>query len=241
MKYYEQGSLYAFLDESPYPPLCWRQIINMLWDISSGVNFIHQLGLVHGNLHGGNVLVVNEADSIEAKVADAGLQGPVNKDSSSNHVYGVIPFVAPEIFKGDEPTKESDIYSFGMIMWMLSSGLRPHYDKPHNILLSKDVCTGLRPSVVVGTPPIFTQLMLQCLDDNPKNRPEASFIFECLENWIEATCDNPNSNHLSEVFDTAEEEKFQALIKLNNFSIPQCHNDSCYYSRRLTILNVRTN
>jgi len=45
----------------------------ILWDISSGVNFIHQLGLVHGNLHGGNVLVVNEADIIEAKVSDAGL------------------------------------------------------------------------------------------------------------------------------------------------------------------------
>ena len=73
MKYYEQGSLYAFLDESPYPPLCWRQIINMLWDISSGVNFIHQLGIIHGNLHGGNVLDVNEADIIEAKVSDAGL------------------------------------------------------------------------------------------------------------------------------------------------------------------------
>ncbi|CAG8756817.1 4370_t:CDS:2, partial [Rhizophagus irregularis] len=33
------------------------------------------------------------------------------------------PFVAPEIFDGKTPTKESDVYSFGMVMWMLSAAI----------------------------------------------------------------------------------------------------------------------
>ena len=124
MRYYENGNLYSYLDES-MGVLCWRDIVDMLWAISAGLNFIHERDLVHGHLHGGNILVKNEMDSIDTKITDTGLHGPVDKQISSNQVYGVIPFVAPEIFNGSKLTKESDIYSFGMIVWMLSVGVRP--------------------------------------------------------------------------------------------------------------------
>ncbi|PKK66077.1 kinase-like protein, partial [Rhizophagus irregularis] len=94
--------------------------------------------------------------------------------------YGVIPFVAPEIFDGNMPTKESDIYSFGMIMWMLSAGVRPYCDRPHDSQLIQQICSGLRPSVVSGTPSAFSKLMLQCLNASPSSRPTVSQIFKCL-------------------------------------------------------------
>ncbi|CAB4400507.1 unnamed protein product [Rhizophagus irregularis] len=59
MRYYEKGNLYSYLDES-MGILCWRDIVDMLWAISAGLNFIHERGLIHGHLHGGNVLVENE-------------------------------------------------------------------------------------------------------------------------------------------------------------------------------------
>ncbi|RIA89741.1 kinase-like domain-containing protein, partial [Glomus cerebriforme] len=157
--------------------------IEMLWSISTGLNVIHELDLIHGNLHGGNILVENEMDSVDARIADTGLHGPVDdKQASSQQIYGVIPFVAPEIFNEYLTTKASDIYSFGMIMWMLSAGVRPYYDKPHDNQLIQEICSGLRPSVVSGTPPVYSSLMLQCLDANPSNRPTASQICECIGN-----------------------------------------------------------
>ncbi|CAG8454660.1 2524_t:CDS:2 [Funneliformis caledonium] len=72
MKYYEQGNLYSYLDQS-LGALCWRDIVEILFNISAGLNFIHETGLVHGNLHGGNILVENEADSIDARISDTGL------------------------------------------------------------------------------------------------------------------------------------------------------------------------
>ena len=96
--------------------LCWRDIVDMLWAISAGLNFIHERNLVHGHLHGGNILVESEINSIDTKIADTGLHGPFDKQISSRQIYGVISFVAPEIFNGNTPTRESDIYSFGMIM-----------------------------------------------------------------------------------------------------------------------------
>ncbi|RGB40793.1 kinase-like domain-containing protein [Rhizophagus diaphanus] len=203
MKYYENGNLYSYLDESKRI-LYWRDITDLLWAISAGLNFIHERDLIHGNLHGGNILVENsEMDSIDAKIADTGLHGPVDKQIPSKQIYGVIPFVAPEIFNG-----------------------------PHDSQLIQEICSGTRPNIVSGTPPIFTKLMLQCLDADPSNRPTASQLCECLGNWVTAICDDPDPSDLSNQFNVAEEIKFTSLGQLH-FNILPCHERAIYYSRPL--------
>ncbi len=157
MRCYENGDLYSYLKES-MGVLYWRDIVDILWKISAGLNVIHENNLIHGHLHGGNILVENKTDSIDAKIMDTGLHGPF--DVSSQEVYGVIPFVALEIFNGNTPSKESDIYSFRMIMWMASAGVRPYYDRPHDLQLVQEICSELRPSVVDGIPDVYVQLMI---------------------------------------------------------------------------------
>ena len=67
-------------------------------------------------MHSGNIL----SSQIEWwKIGDLGLSQPVNKTSKNNEIYGVIPYIAPEIFKGAAFSKESDIYSIGMIMLLV--------------------------------------------------------------------------------------------------------------------------
>ena len=203
--------------------LRWRDIVDILWSISAGLNFIHGLDLVHGHLHGGNVLIENienEQGSIDAEITDTGLHGPVDKQMSSQPIYGVVPFVAPEIFNGSMPTKASDIYSFGMIMWMLSAGVRPYRDRPHNKQLVQEVCLGLglRPSVVDGTPTVFSGLMLQCLDVNPSNRPTALHLHGIFTSWINTFCDE--QSQLFNQFDVAEGIRFANLEK--KFHILPC-------------------
>ncbi|RIA78733.1 hypothetical protein C1645_201005 [Glomus cerebriforme] len=119
-----------------------------------------------------------------------------------------------------------------MIMWMLSAGVRPYYDKPHDNQLIQEICSGLRPNVISGTPPVFSSLMLQCLDANPSNRPSASYLYECFGNWITAICDDPNPSELSNQFDIAEEIKFANLETLK-FNISPCHEGAIYFSRPL--------
>ncbi|GES93381.1 kinase-like domain-containing protein [Rhizophagus clarus] len=225
MRYYENGNLYSFLDES-IGTLCWKDIVDMLWSISAGLNVIHESGLIHGHLHGGNILIKRKMNLIEAKIADTGLHGPVDKKISQ--IYGVIPFVAPEIFNGVIPTKESDIYSFGIIMWMLSTGIRPYFDRSHDSQLIQQICSGLRPNIVSGTPPTFAKLMLQCLDADPSNRPTASQLYECLGNWV---TDLPNQ------FDT-NETPFVNLEKLS-LKLSSCHEGAIYFSRPLDSINTK--
>ncbi|RIA88611.1 kinase-like domain-containing protein [Glomus cerebriforme] len=231
IRFYKNGNLYSYIEES-MGILSWRDIADMLWSIAAGLNVIHELGLVHGHLHGGNILVENEMDSVDAKIADTGLHGPVNKHTSSQSIYGVIPFIAPEVFNKNLQTETSDIYSFGMIMWTLSAGVPPYYNIPHDKQLIQEICSGLRPPIIDGTPPVFSRLMLQCLDANPSNRPTASQLYECFGNWITAICDDPNPSDLSNQFDTAEEIKFSNLEKLNLNILPY-HEKAIYFSRLL--------
>jgi len=64
-------------------------------------------------LHSGNIFSYNNYNS---KIGDLGLcQQAIGK--KDNKIVGVIPYLAPEVLSKEPYTKESDIYSFGMIMW----------------------------------------------------------------------------------------------------------------------------
>ena len=57
---------------------------------------------------------------------------------NSNQIYGVLPYIAPEVLCGKNPSTASDIYSFGIIvMNIFATGKRPWYNRAHDINLAK--------------------------------------------------------------------------------------------------------
>src|SRR6266480_4882736 len=149
MKYYENGNLYQYIDHSN-GILSWRDRIDMLWEIAGGLERIHAEDKIHKNLHGGNLLIEDEKISTDARDVDlhTGLHGPCNyhenKGPSFNQIYGALPYVAPEVLRGENYSTAFDIYSFGIIMITLATGRRPWHNRAHYISLAKDICDGLR-------------------------------------------------------------------------------------------------
>uniref|UniRef100_U9TEN0 Protein kinase domain-containing protein n=1 Tax=Rhizophagus irregularis (strain DAOM 181602 / DAOM 197198 / MUCL 43194) TaxID=747089 RepID=U9TEN0_RHIID len=47
-------------------------------------------------------------------------------------IYGVLPYVAPEVLRGKEYTQKSDIYGFGIIAYEICTGFPPYYDIAHD-------------------------------------------------------------------------------------------------------------
>jgi len=194
MKYYEDGDyLYSYIDE--VHEIDWKMYVEILW----GICAITCNGPVRGNLHGGNLWFNDEG----VHFADVEPQCPVD----SNEIHGVLPYIAPEILKGNPPTKASDVYSFGIIMWMISSGIRPWCNRPHDLKLASEICMGLRPKILDGTPKVYIRLMKRCWHSDPLKRPTASRLYSLLGKWVSAICDDPNPSKLSEKFNNIEKKK----------------------------------
>ena len=70
---------------------------------------------------------------------------------TKNSVYGVLPYIAPEILRRQNYTKAADIYSFGIIIYEVISGLPPYHDVSHDKNLAKEI------------------LIERCLDANSSN------------------------------------------------------------------------
>ncbi|RIB24748.1 kinase-like domain-containing protein, partial [Gigaspora rosea] len=154
--------------------------LRILQDIAYGIEKIHNKQIVHQDLHSGNLLVYSNTQRNYVKVAYFGISKPLNSESNMKGIFGVIPYIAPEIFIGEKYTKASDIYSFGMVMWEVTSGKRPFADCEHDSSLILNILEEDRPIIVDGTPQFLRKLMESCWDANPAKRPTATKIVKVL-------------------------------------------------------------
>ena len=75
-----------------------------------------------------------------------GLCGEVDNVDATK-IYGVMPYVAPEVLRGQPYTQAADIYSFGMVMYFVATGRRPFSNRAHDQNLALSICNGIRPEI----------------------------------------------------------------------------------------------
>jgi serine/threonine protein kinase len=140
-----------------FSSLNWQDKYRLAFQLSSAIEYIHEKGIVHKDLHSNNVFI--QQDSI--KLAGSGLIKRIeNTDQDS---FNTIPYIDPQVINssGGEKyklNKKSDVYSVGVLFWELSSGKKPFADKEHNSSLAIKIAQGLRESVVEGTPEEYSNL-----------------------------------------------------------------------------------
>ncbi|CAB5181749.1 unnamed protein product [Rhizophagus irregularis] len=182
MQYADGGDLHNYLQKC-FKDITWNDKLAIILEISRGIDCIHEENYIHRDLHSGNILSVKNEHSTSYKwhIGDFGLSRPANITSSNNKIYGVIPYVAPEIFVGKAFSKESDIYSMGMIMWELTSGCKPFADSEHNADLILKIVDGKQPEITNDTPECYVNLMKKCWDSDSSKRPHIKEIRKTIE------------------------------------------------------------
>ena len=128
------------------------------------------------------------------KLADFGLA-----QLSPNAVMAGTPgFIAPEIYEGSGLNFTTDIFALGMVMFEIMSGLRPlasNYELAMNELKQKKIpctkevlrkawelrCEELLPGVKNAYCDSFYVIMLNCIEDDPKNRPDIFKICDIVK------------------------------------------------------------
>ncbi|EXX68656.1 Cla4p [Rhizophagus irregularis DAOM 197198w] len=255
--YCENGNLRNYLNKSNNY-INYKSKIHQLQQIASGLLDIHNAEKVHKDFHSGNILI----DGIYSFISDLGMCQSANKQKVKEEgIYGVLPYMAPEILRGYQYTKAADIYSFGIIMNEFLSEEIPFNDIPHDDFLAIKICKGLRPTISTDIPKLFADLIIKCWNAEIKNRPTTKELYQLLRKWhdeikdieysddediedseeINENCDNSQNNEIYfqiKECDKIRKEKFKNRSNEDKSKSFKTHPQAIYTSRLLNFKNL---
>lgn len=101
------------------PPL---ESCEVMLQLTSGVQYIHDHGLIHRDIKPDNLFYLPDGS---VKIADFGISTPVGEKNNGDAVSGTVYYTAPEILMGAEAGVASDIYSMGIVFYEMLTGSIP--------------------------------------------------------------------------------------------------------------------
>lgn len=110
--------------------------VKILLGIALGIQHLHKNNVIHRDIKGENMLFSAENEVV---IIDFGVATLINNTEEENNCVGTAAFIAPEIVCGESAfTEKVDIYSFGMIMYMLGfEKIKPYDDMTDLEILRK--------------------------------------------------------------------------------------------------------
>lgn len=178
-------------------PFPIRLAVDFIYQIATGMTYLHKRKLFHGDLKALNVLVKCHQAGWEVKISDFGVSDAlVLKD---NHVgyesdctsfstanVGTTRWRAPEVFDvtgGGVPkpySMKADVYSFAMTCVEILTRQVPYHGMPTTDI-KKYVKAGGRPELPSNVPKDLCNLIVRCWDNDPIRRPDFSEICTCMQ------------------------------------------------------------
>ncbi|KAG6847736.1 hypothetical protein H0H93_006259 [Arthromyces matolae] len=191
----EHGDINRYLRQNPNAP---RVLLAL--DVSKGLQYLHGIDIVHGDLKGPNVLVDDNgraclADFGISSVTDLDLKIPVwTLQSLVASKGGSIRWQAPELLDPNsndiiENTFASDIYSLACVFYEIFTGNVPLCEVTNTLQIPGKVWKGTRPKCPDRLSPSWAQgltkniwsLMTRCWRKIPGRRPALAEIVELFE------------------------------------------------------------
>ena len=122
MQYVKGTDLKAYIRK--HYPIPLPQVIDIMEQVLSAVATAHAHGIIHRDLKPQNILI---DENKNVKITDFGIAVAVSQDSltQTNTLMGSVHYLSPEQARGSIATKQSDIYSLGIILFELLTGKVP--------------------------------------------------------------------------------------------------------------------
>lgn len=204
MEYCDAGTLLHAIARKAFKHAGVERSLNMeallmcLLEVALALRHLHGANLAHCDIKPGNILLRSsprDPRGFTCKVGDFGYvamlkEGAVEGRATTmpQEACGTLQYMAPELFVSGQPVDASvDIYSFGLLMWELTSGKAPFHDCEYTSRqLMRAVYHGRRPQWADHVPAAYRQLAGSCWSGDPAKRPSAPQLVKLLRHRLEA-------------------------------------------------------
>lgn len=160
----------------------WTLLRKVLSQLASAINYLHRNRVLHCDIKCSNMMITA---SLRAVVLDLGLSV---REGQTNPLVGTIQYMAPEVLNKEPPTKSSDWYSFGVMMYEVMSGNYP----PIEVDVSGDgqavyqVDREKLQAGIADCPHDLQNLCLALLSAGTDNRPSGAYVMAVLGGDVES-------------------------------------------------------
>lgn len=192
--------------EIPSTGLSLEQVERYGLQLADALAHAHSRGVIHRDLKSANVILT---PSGRLKVLDFGISSrfepgrrvadgtTVVEESweSQNTITGTLPYIAPEILKGQEADVRSDIWSLGVLLYEMAAGQRP-FRGATGFELSAAILRERPAEISPPLPPVLRSVIDKCLDKDPGQRYQSAGEVRAA---LEAASTATRTNHFTAV------------------------------------------
>ncbi len=184
MEYFPSHTLSGEIPDSK--PMDAKKALKYSRDIATGMAVAHQAGVIHRDLKPANILVNDDG---LLKIVDFGVAAAASSGDTqltkTGYVIGSPKYMAPEQILGKKVDETADIYSVGVIMYEMATGIPPYSRGDHMSVMYQHVQGKAKPVAEINPdiPPDFADIITRAMSvDKTKRYQSMDDLTEALDN-----------------------------------------------------------
>ena len=145
-------------------------------ELCAGLGAAHDHNVLHRDLKPANILIDGDG---HVHIADFGIAAFVPTAEDAIPLAGTPAFMDPGLFHHRQPSKQSDLYALGLVLYEVATGKKPFDGVPADdrpvdraMILPSVLCPEIEPAL--------ERAILQCLEEDPSRRPESAKAIAAL-------------------------------------------------------------
>lgn len=165
----------------------WRECLHFSRQICKALAHAHERGIIHRDIKPHNIMLLRDGT---IKVADFGIAALENEISENQgQAVGSIHYIAPEQARGANPDARSDIYSLGVVMYEMLTGVKPFNGSSINEIAVMHMNADPVPphDLIADIPAELEAIALKAMNRDIKARYQsASELLQDMEDFIQS-------------------------------------------------------
>lgn len=184
MEHCAGGDLFSYIEQRNYR-LPEHKAAEIIHKLSAAIYFIHSFGIVHRDLKPENILMTDNSEKADIRLLDFGLSKIIGPGEKCTEPYGTLSYVAPEVLIEKPYDQRVDLWSIGIITYLLLCGCLPFDDEHSEREIARQTIhdqVPYHPSLWKNLSKESKDFVNKLLQKNPDNRMTIKQILE--HEWI---------------------------------------------------------